>query len=188
MSTKASCSRRCPRLRKHRITGWPHKFLKVHAPLLKELDVEVDLINRMIPSVDIAAPMLKKLRFASGPGPRKCPGAKVLTLFYSVPMVEDLLWPCSCGSATNRFGVPWCIFDLTLKTVSRDEDKDFGRQIFKIIPVTNFQVLELRIETKGHKHRIAIVVTEDEQSLSWFKRLNNDEQPPNCCNQFWLNH
>ncbi|TVU39223.1 hypothetical protein EJB05_12631, partial [Eragrostis curvula] len=171
---------RCPHLRKLQITGWDHELLKVHSPSLEELDVDVRFQGLMIRHVDIVAPVLKKLRFASGSRPWRWSGAKEFTLSYSAPMVEDLNWRCAYGSDTDRFGVRWCLFNLTLKTanplaqmhlqrqqrphvvhslsmsigqrfsVSEDEDKYFGQQISKIIPVTNFQVLKLRIETKGH--------------------------------------
>ncbi|TVU39224.1 hypothetical protein EJB05_12632, partial [Eragrostis curvula] len=84
-------------------------------------------------------------------------GAKEFTLLCLAPMVEDLHWRCDCGSDTDRFGVRWRLFNLTLSTtnlhrsqVSGDEDHDFGQQISKMIPVTNFHVLELRIKTEGH--------------------------------------
>ncbi|TVU39222.1 hypothetical protein EJB05_12630, partial [Eragrostis curvula] len=152
--------RRCPRLRKLRITRWKHE-LKVHSPSLEELDVEVYLHDVKTRLVDIEAPVLKKLRFASGPRPCKWSGANEFTLSYSAPMMENLHWRCFCSSKTDRFGVRWRLFHLTLKTANPlgqmhlhhrhedgNEDQDFGQ--FKIIPVTNFQVLELRIKTEGH--------------------------------------
>ncbi|TVU39221.1 hypothetical protein EJB05_12629, partial [Eragrostis curvula] len=167
----------CSRLRKLQITDWTEELLKVHSPSLEELDIDVHLPGRLwIRHVDVVAPVLKRLRFASG---SRWSGANDFTLLCSAPMVEDLHWRWDCGSDTDRFGVRWRLFNLTLSTanfphgqqhclhrlqvihtlslsiavpfsVSGDEDQNFGQQITKMIPVTNVHVLELPIKTEGH--------------------------------------
>ncbi|KAL6896780.1 hypothetical protein ACP4OV_007352 [Aristida adscensionis] len=99
---------RCPRLRKLRIRGWRSMTIKVHSPVMEELEVEAAV---QLGYIDIVAPMLKKLRLNASIG-----------MFYestvsiSAPQVEELSWRCRGQSTNNSFGVSWRLWTLELKT------------------------------------------------------------------------
>ncbi|KAK3127029.1 hypothetical protein QOZ80_7AG0567200 [Eleusine coracana subsp. coracana] len=111
---------RYPRLRKLQVFGsWGLDSLKVDSASLQELDVDISADSLKIRHVHIVAPMLKKLRFLSGSRPWRWSGPEEFALSYSAPMVEELYWRCASQSKTDRFGVRWRLFSLTLKTTGK---------------------------------------------------------------------
>ncbi|CAL5082956.1 unnamed protein product [Urochloa decumbens] len=161
---------RCPRLRRLEIRGGRYlKSITMHSPSLEEL-----ILSPSVPigHVDIVAPGLKKLKYASS---SVCPSA----LKYSGPLLEELDWQCTCQSSTGQFGVRWWLYNMKLACKREEkaslqlnnnhprvhtmsmllgvykrsyglEEYELGHEMSLVTPFTKFQILELSILTFGH--------------------------------------
>ncbi|KAG2536419.1 hypothetical protein PVAP13_9NG188100 [Panicum virgatum] len=154
----------CPRLRKLQIDSWQLDSLTVHSPSLEELDLSAPVLLRRI---DISATVLKTLRlFVIHSFDNE------FTLKFSAPLVDNLTWRYVCHSTSERFGVIWFMWSLTLLTPkslghvhglpdnilwlnigTRDNlgnvSRSFEQEISRI-PVRNISCLVLQLATKGH--------------------------------------
>ncbi|TVU39243.1 hypothetical protein EJB05_12652, partial [Eragrostis curvula] len=159
---------RCPRLRKLKISYWKLDSLTVHSQSLEELDVYA--VPQLV-HVDIVVPVLKTLMFDVYRGINK-----ECSFSFSAPQLKDVSWHCPSRSATDRFGVIWHMYSLTLSTLESTgntqltdskkntcslmpdipghmnfgaADQSFGQEISRI-PTRKFTILELDIGTGGH--------------------------------------
>ncbi|KAM0886176.1 hypothetical protein ACQ4PT_029866 [Festuca glaucescens] len=108
----AELVRRCPRLRVFEIEVFPSQDvaanrIKVHSPTIEELVVKVDDVNVQLDSLDIMAPVLKRFSL-------RVNMAEDFTVSFSAPMVENIMWDCSCDEQNVGFGEKWRLHNLEL--------------------------------------------------------------------------